>query len=231
MKGRLKDLTFGAKGEQHITVTVTSDFTQSFDDLKDYDISVEIKRWREPRSKDANAYFHVLVNKIAEAQSLGNDEVKRQLVLEYGTLATDDTGSVLGAMIPSNASLDDFYPYAKWYKSMGVNDREYDCYRCILRKLRLHNQPKMQYAEMGKKSRTRSKTANFKAMEQESRRWQILNVVRTANIRNHGSLGFIRCVESLRNTMLNAALVIAAEKPRLASTEQSRHGTPCMNMV
>lgn len=128
MKGRLKDLTFGSKGEQHITVTVTSDFTQSFDDLKDYDISVEIKRWREPRSKDANAYFHVLVNKIAEAQSLGNDEVKRQLVLEYGALATDDTGSVLGAMIPSNASLDDFYPYAKWYKSMVVNDREYDCY-------------------------------------------------------------------------------------------------------
>lgn len=128
MKGRLKDLTFGAKGEQHITVTVTSDFTQSFDNLKDCDISVEIKRWREPRSKNANAYFHVLVNKIAEAQSLGNDEVKKMMVLEYGTLATDETGSVLGAMIPSNASLDDFYPYAKWYKSMEVNDREYDCY-------------------------------------------------------------------------------------------------------
>lgn len=128
MKGRLKDLTFGAKGEQYITVTVTSDFTQSFDDLKDCDISVEIKRWREPRSKNANAYFHVLVNKIAEAQSLGNDEVKKRMVLEYGALATDETGSVLGAMIPSNASLDDFYPYAKWYKSMEVNGREYDCY-------------------------------------------------------------------------------------------------------
>ena len=128
MKGRLKDLTFGFRGEQHITVTVTSDFRQSFDDLKDYDVSVEIKRYREPRSKNANAYFHVLVNKIAEAQSLGNDEVKRQLVLEYGTIATDENGSVLGAMIPANASLDEFYPYAKWYKSMVVNGREYDCY-------------------------------------------------------------------------------------------------------
>lgn len=105
MKGRLKDLTFGSKGEQHITVTVTSDFRQSFDDLKDYEISVEIKRYREPRSKNANAYFHVLVNKIAEAQRLGNGEVKRQLVLEYGTLATDETGSVLGAMLPASASM------------------------------------------------------------------------------------------------------------------------------
>lgn len=128
MKGRLKDLTFGAKGEQHITVTVTSDFRQSFDDLKDYEISVEIKRYREPRSKNANAYFHVLVNKIAEARCLSNDEVKRQLVLEYGALATDETGSVLGAMLPASASMDDFYPYAKWYKSKVLDGKEYDCY-------------------------------------------------------------------------------------------------------
>lgn len=128
MRGRLRDLTFGSKGEQHITVTVTSDFRQSFDDLKDYEVSVEIKRYREPRSKNANAYFHVLVNKIAEAQRLGNDEVKRQLVLEYGTLATDETGSVLGAMLPASASMDDFYPYAKWYKSKVLDGKEYDCY-------------------------------------------------------------------------------------------------------
>lgn len=128
MKGRLKDLTFGSKGEQHITVTVTSDFRQSFDDLKDYEVSVEIKRYREPRSKNANAYFHVLVNKIAEAQRLGNDEVKRQLVLEYGTLATDETGSVLGAMLPASASMDVFYPYAKWYKSKVLDGKKYDCY-------------------------------------------------------------------------------------------------------
>lgn len=128
MKGRLRDLTFGPHGEQHITVTVAADFRQFFDDLKGGDISVEIKRYREPRSRDANAYFHVLVNKIAEAQNLGNDEVKRQLVFEYGTLATDETGSVLGAMLPTSANAEEFYPYAKWYKSLNVNGREYDCY-------------------------------------------------------------------------------------------------------
>ena len=45
MKGRLKDLTFGAHGEQHITITVTSDFRESYDALKDTDINVEIKKW------------------------------------------------------------------------------------------------------------------------------------------------------------------------------------------
>ena len=128
MKGRLKDLTFGAHGEQHITITVTSDFRESYDALKDTDINVEIKKWRRPRSRDANAYFHVLVNKIAEAQSLGDDEVKRSLVVEYGALAKDEDGNTLGAMLPVTADMDDFYPYYRLYKTMTREGREYNCY-------------------------------------------------------------------------------------------------------
>ena len=128
MKGRLKDLTFGAHGEQHITITVTSDFRESYDALKDTDINVEIKKWRKPRSKDANAYFHALDNTIAEALSLGDDEVKRSLVVEYGALAKDEDGNTLGAMLPVTADMDDFYPYYRLYKTMTLEGREYNCY-------------------------------------------------------------------------------------------------------
>lgn len=128
MRGKLKDLTFGAHGEQHITVTVTRDFREDYDRLKDCDVNVEIKKWREPRSKDANAYFHALVNKIAEAQSLGDDEVKRSLVVEYGALAKDEDGNTLGAMLPVSANIDDFYPYTRLYKSMALDGKEYHCY-------------------------------------------------------------------------------------------------------
>ena len=128
MRGKLKDLTFGAKGEQHITVTVTKDFRESFDQLKDADVNVEIKKWREPRSKDANAYFHVLVNKIAEAQGLGDDEVKRDLVVEYGALAKDDDGKTIGFILPASADISQFYPYTRHYKSMTLEGREYHCY-------------------------------------------------------------------------------------------------------
>lgn len=128
MKGRLRDLTFGMNGEQHITVTVKKDFRDDFDKLKDKDVRVEIKVWREPRSKDANAYFHVLVNKIAEAQGLGDDEVKRSLVVEYGTLARDDDGQLIGAMLPAGADIDQFYPYTRMYKTMVLEGREYECY-------------------------------------------------------------------------------------------------------
>ena len=128
MRGKLRDLTFGVKGEQHITITVTRDFRDNYDALKDGYVNVEIKRWREPWSKDANAYFHVLVNKIAEAQSLGDDEVKRSLVVEYGALAKDEDGNTLGAMLPVTADMDDFYPYYRCYKTMTLEGREYNCY-------------------------------------------------------------------------------------------------------
>lgn len=128
MRGQLRDLTFGAKGEQHITITVMRDFREDYDTLKDGYVNVEIKKWREPRSKDANAYFHVLVNKIAEAQGLGDDEVKRSLVVEYGALAKDEDGNTLGAMLPVTADMDDFYPYYRLYKTMTLEGREYNCY-------------------------------------------------------------------------------------------------------
>ena len=70
MKGRLIDLALGLNGKQRITLEVDADFREKYDALKNSDIRVEIVKYREPRSKDANAYFHVLVNKIAEAQNL-----------------------------------------------------------------------------------------------------------------------------------------------------------------
>lgn len=128
MKGRLRDLTFGPHGEQHITITVKSDFRDDYDKLLNKDLRVDIKEWKEPRSKDANAYFHVLVNKIAEAQCLGDDEVKRRLVVEYGTLARDEDGQLIGAMLPAGTDIDQFYPYTRLYKSKTVDGKEYDCY-------------------------------------------------------------------------------------------------------
>lgn len=135
MRGRLKDLTFGAHGEQHITVTVTRDFRADFDALQGTDINVTIKKWREPRSKDANAYFHVLVNKIAEAQGLSDDEVKRILAVDYGALARDENGDVIGAMLPASADIGQFYPYTRCYKT---EERDGKLYRCYLFYKRTH---------------------------------------------------------------------------------------------
>lgn len=128
MKGRLIDLSFGMNRKQRITVEVDADFREKFDQLKDTDIAIEIKKYREKRSKDANAYFHVLVNKIAEAQGLGNDEVKKSLVIEYGALAKDDEGYTVGFKLPASVKIESIYPYAKVFDVREENSRTFNCY-------------------------------------------------------------------------------------------------------
>lgn len=47
-------------------------------------LDITAKRHREKRSREANAYFHVLVNEIAAALKSSNTEVKNRLIREYG---------------------------------------------------------------------------------------------------------------------------------------------------
>ena len=128
MKGRLIDLSFGMNRKQRITLEVDADFRNEFDRLQDQQLSIEIKKHREKRSKDANAYFHVLVNKIAETQGLGNDEVKKSLVIEYGALAKDDDGYTVGFKLPASVNIDTIYPYAKVFDVREENGRTFNCY-------------------------------------------------------------------------------------------------------
>lgn len=76
--------------------------------------SVEIKKYYEKRSLNANAYFHVLCQKIAEVQKLSLDEVKKRLVLDYGALAEDENGNKAMICLPKGVKPEQFYPYCKW---------------------------------------------------------------------------------------------------------------------
>lgn len=128
MKGRLKDMMFGRNGEQILTLSVRADFRQQFDELKDVDVDIEIKKHRERRGLSANAYFHVLVNKIAENQFISDSEVKRHLVCSYGVFARDEDGSLIGFKLPGKVDPLLIYPYVKCYDVRYEGGKEYRCY-------------------------------------------------------------------------------------------------------
>jgi hypothetical protein len=128
MIGRLKDLNFGRHGEQIISLTVQADFRNRFDELKDTDLDIEIKKHRKRRSLNANAYFHLLVNKIAEHQGLGNEEVKTSLVVEYGALAKDGDGATVGFKLPASVDVTTLYRYVKCFDTRMENGKEFNCY-------------------------------------------------------------------------------------------------------
>ena len=128
MKGRLIDFSMSFNRKQRITIEIDGDFREGYEALKEADVEARIKKWRRKRSKDANAYFHVLVNAIAEARGLGDDEVKRKLVVDYGTLARDEDGSVIGFKLPATVNVDFIYSYTRMYKQVTENGKLFNCY-------------------------------------------------------------------------------------------------------
>lgn len=128
IRGRLVDHLLLAGVRQRITIETTDDFRGEYDRLHEKEISAEIKEYRRPRSLDANAYFHVLVNKIASAVGASDEEVKRELVVKYGALETDEDGGPYGIMLPAAADVDKVYPYTRCFKTMEMNGRSYRCY-------------------------------------------------------------------------------------------------------
>lgn len=97
----------------------------AYDKLKDSVIDLTIDKWSEKRSLQANAYFHVLANLIAKETKSSMDDVKRMLVLQYGTPARGKDGKYAAVKVPKNTKIEDFYPY---YKHIGTDNNGLDMY-------------------------------------------------------------------------------------------------------
>lgn len=115
-------------GTQNITVSVRFDFREKFDQLQGKELDVEIKQHREKRSKNANAYFHVLVNKIAGETGEPDEAVKTRLVVEYGVVAKDDDGMTIGFKLPASVNVDKIYPYTRRFDQRMEGGKLFNCY-------------------------------------------------------------------------------------------------------
>lgn len=87
MIGMLKDLSFNRDGTQNVTVTVSSDFSEAYDELKDNPVNVEIKKASKHRSLSANAYAWVLLDQIASKSGVKVSEVYRNAIREIGGIS------------------------------------------------------------------------------------------------------------------------------------------------
>jgi hypothetical protein len=91
----------------------------------DKDKKYKLEEYKEKRSKDANAYFHALVNQLARYYDISDAAMKIKMNLDYGTIETDANGKIVGCKVPKGTDMTTFYEYAKWYKE----DKDgCDCY-------------------------------------------------------------------------------------------------------
>ena len=127
MKGRIIDYSMSFGGKQRITLELDTDFREGYEALKEADLEINIKKWRQRRSKDANAYFHVLVNAIAEARGISDSEVKRSLVEDYGVIDRDEDGAI-GFMLKVGIDPHRVANYVRMVKTVLRDGMPFNCY-------------------------------------------------------------------------------------------------------
>lgn len=84
MRGRLLDLTISLDGKQRLTIELDADFRAEYENLRDADIDLTVKKYRYKRSSGANAYAWVLIDKIAEKTRRSKTEVYRNAIRDIG---------------------------------------------------------------------------------------------------------------------------------------------------
>ncbi len=77
-----------------VTMALTDVSEQALQTIRAFDdLSVEMKKYRAKRSLDANAYFHVLVGKIADTLTIS--KAKNMLICRYGQPQLLPDGSIM----------------------------------------------------------------------------------------------------------------------------------------
>lgn len=127
-KARLHDISFDEHGRERVTFTL--DRRVEMSDMKDKDIRLKAVIWREKRSLNANAYFHVLVGKIAEVTGQSRTEVHNQLISDYGQIEVGE-GRVMDIIMDAAIDwrkLDCIHLHPTTARRTLDNDRLYQVY-------------------------------------------------------------------------------------------------------
>ena len=93
--------------------------------LLDQNKVYEIKEHKNLRGLKANSYFHKLINELARYNrsvgfAISDEEMKIDINLKYGTIATLEDGSLYEVILPNNVDFQEKYEYAKKVKTNGV---------------------------------------------------------------------------------------------------------------
>ena len=82
-------------GKFIISLQIDQDITDSYKKLEAVALDITVEKHREKRSLDANAYFHVLIGKIADASNISKPRCKNIMIGRYGQIEYIDNQPVM----------------------------------------------------------------------------------------------------------------------------------------
>lgn len=99
VRGRLKDIGISFPERKAV---ITFEVAASPGDCEKYmgkDLSIDFKQYKEHRSLSANAYFYVLVGKIAEKTGRTITYIHNMLISDYGQYEMQEIGGKMQVMV------------------------------------------------------------------------------------------------------------------------------------
>lgn len=138
LTGKVRDVTPDFKSKKVIINLELNEFDSMENIYTEFvyekpDIDIEIKKHREKRSLNANAYFHVLVGKLADAIGLSKPRCKNLMLGRYGQAMKLDSGAeaVIKTNIPVNQMMEDESIHCLPVKQSMENGKEIVFYKII----------------------------------------------------------------------------------------------------
>lgn len=128
--GRIRDI-FQAAGGQTIVTIGLSAAPEDVETLKEKDLTVVLKQYRKKRSLDANAYFHVLCDRLRTKLRMGMARCKNHLIADYGQVMylPDGTQMVYKTNAPPEFCLELETPHFQLIQTGVENGKEVYYYR------------------------------------------------------------------------------------------------------
>ena len=94
-KARLVDISKDWKTNKfRLTFELDSFLPNMADTIRDVCLRLSVKKWKEKRSLDANAYYWQLNSQMARELHTSPEELHEELLQRYGLLDSDDSGHI-----------------------------------------------------------------------------------------------------------------------------------------
>lgn len=100
MRGRFATAPLKPWGSDKWQITLEVDEQPTiYDELKEQELSIELKKYRKKRSLDANSYQWVLCTKMAEKLGTSKEEVQDLMIQRYSDFDKDEDGYITITML------------------------------------------------------------------------------------------------------------------------------------